>query len=99
MDRRRAVQRWLDLREREGLTYRELSRRSGIPANTLTHWAWRLRKESRPEPRAFVELVPAEDARRDSRVEIIVRGERRVLVDPSIEPETLTRILSAVERC
>ncbi len=61
MDRRRAVQRWLSLRDREGLTYRELSARSGIPANTLTHWAWRLRRKERSARKCapFVELVPS----------------------------------------
>ena len=38
MDRRQQVRRWLDLREREGLTYAQLSARSGIPANTLRQW-------------------------------------------------------------
>jgi len=40
------VQHWLAVREREHLTYRELSQRSGIPRNTIAYWAWRLRRES-----------------------------------------------------
>lgn len=103
MDRRRAVQRWLSLRDREGLTYRELSARSGIPANTLTHWAWRLRREARSARKCtpFVELVPSArhgDAA-PGRVEIVLRSERRVLVDAAIDPAVLARLLAAVERC
>jgi hypothetical protein len=103
MDRRREVQRWLSLRDREGLTYRDLSARSGIPANTLAHWAWRLRREGRStrESTPFVELVPGlrhEDSAA-GRVEIVLRGERRVLVDAAIEPAALTRLLLAIERC
>jgi len=50
---------WLALRDRENLTYLELSQRCGIRANALAHWAWRLRQERSPKPEApsFVELV------------------------------------------
>lgn len=103
MDRRREVQRWLALRDREGLTYRDLSARSGLPANTLAHWAWRLRREERStrESAPFVELVPAQ-RHEDSaagRVEILLRGERRVVVDAAIDPAVLARLLVAIERC
>ena len=103
MDRRREVQRWLALRDREGLTYRNLSARSGIPANTLAHWAWRLRREERStrESAPFVELVsaPLHEAGAPGRVEIVLRSERRVVVDAAIEPAVLTRLLVAIERC
>ena len=104
MDRRREVQRWLALREREGLTFRELARRSGICSGTLGHWAWRLRREEtngRGQRRGFVQLVPDAEAEAapSSRVEIVVRGERRVIVDSGIDVEALTRLLAAVERC
>jgi hypothetical protein len=97
------VERWLALRDREHLTYRELSQRSGIPANTLAHWAWRLRREQAtlPAESAFVELVAtaAPAHRSGSRVEIILRGERRVVVDASIDADALARVLTAVDRC
>lgn len=103
MDRRREVQRWLSLRDRERLTYRELSARSGIPANTLAHWAWRLRREERStrESTPFVELVSAQlqEGPASGRVEIVLRSERRVVVDAAIEPAVLTRLLAAIERC
>ncbi len=103
MDRRTEIGRWLAVREREGLTFRELARRSGICAGTLGHWAWRLRREGvegRKREHGFVELVAttAVDAS-SSRVEIVLRGERRMIVDAGIDVEALTRLLAAVERC
>lgn len=103
MDRRQFVRRWLALREREGLTYLQLSARSGIPANTLAHWAWKLRKEA-AEPAAdveFVELVPSHrpgDAPA-SRIVIELSNDRRVLVDASVDADALARIVRALERC
>jgi len=37
------MRRWLARRERLGLTLRELSVETGVPAGTLGHWAWKLR--------------------------------------------------------
>jgi hypothetical protein len=103
MGRRAEVERWLALRDREHLTYLELSQRSGIPANTLTHWAWRLRRERSAQHAApaFVELVPTAAPAHDptSRVEIILRADRRVVVDASIDADALARLLTAVDRC
>ena len=104
MERRREIERWLAQREREGLTFRELARRSGICAGTLGHWAWRLRRESRgrgERKSRFVELVldEAADSRASSRVEIVLRNERRVIVDAAIDGSTLSRLLAAAERC
>ncbi len=103
MDRRTEIERWLAVRVREGLTFRELARRSGICAGTLGHWAWRLRREQKRGKRAsgFVELVsaPMSADASSSRVEIVLRGERRVIVDAAISAEALTRLLAAVERC
>gem|GEM_PF-3589338 len=39
------MRRWLARRERLGLTLRELSVETGVPAGTLGHWAWKLRRE------------------------------------------------------
>jgi hypothetical protein len=94
----------LAVREREGLTFRELARRSGICAGTLGHWAWRLRREradGRKRERGFVELVAETTmpAASSSRVEIVLRDERRVIVDSGIEVEALARVLAAVARC
>ena len=103
MDRRKEIRRWLALRDREGLTYRELSQRSGVPVNTLAHWAWKLKREERgaSTEQTFVEVVPRSDVATDSgaRIEIQLRCGRRVVADASIEAAQLARVVSALERC
>lgn len=103
MDRRQTVRRWLELRDREGLTYAQLSVRCGIPVNTLTHWAWRLRKEAaasgdQPE---FVELVPKPHTAASSSPHLVVelRNDLRVYVDAAVDLEALVRVVRALERC
>jgi hypothetical protein len=104
MDRRQQIQGWLSLRDREGLTYRELSERVGVPANTLAHWSWRLRHEEPTAPSSepeFVELIPSSAIRSDvaDRVVIITRSKRRAIVPTSIDADALARIVSVLERC
>ncbi len=105
MDRREQMRGWLDRRERQGLTFRELSDQTGVPIGTLASWAWKLRQESGdPEPvecrpSGFVELVPTPTDDRTSRLEIVLRGERRVLIVGAIEEEDLVRVVRALERC
>ena len=52
-DRRREMTRLLALRDREGLSLRELAERFDIPTGTLSWWAHRLRAEKKP---AFTEV-------------------------------------------
>lgn len=101
---REQVRRGLSKREREGLTYRELSARVGVPANTLCHWAWRLRGEAQSEAGAkpaFVELTVASrpESATGQRVEIVLRSKRRVIVDAAMDSSTLARLVAALERC
>src|SRR5688572_4452411 len=104
MDRRREMERWLALREREGLTFRELASRSGISAGTLGHWAWKLRRARDGAGRRgqrLVELVTdgVSASGSSSRVEIVLRSDRRVIVDAAIDADALLRVLAIVERC
>ncbi|MCA8976853.1 MAG: helix-turn-helix transcriptional regulator, partial [Planctomycetes bacterium] len=57
-------------RERQGLTLRELSKKTGIPFGTLSWWSWRLRQEParRRGGEQFVE------------VEVTPAGHREVVV-------------------
>lgn len=100
---REQVRRWLSKRDREGLTYVELSAQVGVPANTLCQWAWRLRHEAAPtrERPAFVQLTsaPSPEPSTAHRVEIVLRSKRRVIVDALMEPAVLTRLLAAIEQC
>lgn len=104
MDRREQVRRWLARRERRGLTFRELSAETGVPVGTLAHWAWRLRQDDASRPprvrkrESFVELVESRQVPR-SRIEVVVRGDRRVIVEEDVDAELLARVVSALERC
>jgi hypothetical protein len=88
-------------RDRDGLTFGELSRRSGVPAGTLASWAFKLRrKDSAKSKVGFVELKLAEVSTAPrARVEIVTRTERRVLVDLDANPEHVARLVAALERC
>lgn len=59
--RRAEIATWLALREREGLTYAELSERCGLAASTLSWWSWRFRREGSSHSRGFTELEVVED--------------------------------------
>ena len=105
------IERLLERREREGLTYAELGAVSGIAARTLSWWAWRLRREAagmrkeQASSPAFLELVPRaqlehgheEDG--DDRIDIVLRHGRLVLVRATVDIEALGRIVKELERC
>jgi len=105
MDRREQMRGWLERRERLGLTFRELSEETGIPVGTLAFWAWKLRQErgaaapAHGSASTFVELVPTPSEERGARLEIVLRGERRVLIVGDVEEERLVRVVRALERC
>ena len=88
-------------REREGLTYEELARRTGLNARTLAWWGWHLRRDgaSRSAP-AFAEVVTALAEEQSSGVAIQCRDGMRLLVARGFDGETLRRVLDlARERC
>ena len=62
----------LEEREREGLTMRSLAERSGVPVQTLSYWASKLRRE-RADRRSLVPVEILEDA-----------GDGRVTVEFSV---------------
>jgi len=100
------MRRWLARRERLGLTLRELSVETGVPAGTLGHWAWKLRREGAAGETSggsarFVALVAsgAEASAADGRIEIVLPGDRRVIVSGAVDEATLARVMKAVQRC
>jgi hypothetical protein len=112
MDRRDEMRRLLGMREREGLTFRELAERSGVPVGTLAFWAWKLRQEARSSPGSvsrgggsqFVELVPVADVERvrvdgGGAIEVVLTNGRRLIVGESFDEERLVRVVKALERC
>lgn len=108
--RRRAwIQRLLRQRERQGLTLAELALQSGVPAGTLASWSARLRREAESTPVddvamssvGFVELVPgpARPHEPSACFEVVLKGERRVVVPPAFDQATLERLVRALESC
>lgn len=108
------MRRWLALRERRGLTYRELSERTGVSQGTLGYWAWKLRQEDREaaaeEQSGFVELVAREDQAGPAsgssrvegiggRIEILLAGDRRVVIGGEVSEALLERVLRVLQRC
>lgn len=100
MERREQMRTWLALRKARGLTFRELSLETGVPAGTLGSWAWKLRRESRDEehPSAFVELVFTQPES-SGRLEIVLANGRRVLVSDGLDEDQLLRVVRVLERC
>jgi hypothetical protein len=104
MDRREQMRRWLMLREERGLTFRELSKRTGVPAGTLGCWSWKLRREGRGRGRrrrsasGFVELV-AKAERETDPIEIVLASGRRLVIRGEIDELALQRVVRALERC
>jgi hypothetical protein len=109
VDRREQMRRWLALREKRGLTFGELSRRTGVPRGTLGYWAWKLRQEdargSGARGGGFVELIaqesgpgaPPESA--GAQIEIVLERGRRVVVGGDFVEAALERVLRVLARC
>ena len=90
----------LALRERDGLSLAELSRRSGIKTDTLRRWERRLATEDTP---TFIEVEfdPSEEPRErvDSSLRITI-GVATIEVGASIDRDALrTAVDALLERC
>lgn len=90
------MQRHLECREREGLTYSELEARTGVSRNTLQWWASKLRREAQDAP-AFVEVIAGKGPS-DTRIEVELANGRRLAVRSGFDEETLRRAVAALER-
>ncbi len=86
----------LALRERQGLTFRELSEVSGIRSGTLAERARRERKGSRPPRAPFAEIVLREGGQ-SSGFEVDLRGGRRIRVPRDFDADALARFLAVLE--
>ena len=96
--RREQIRRLLERRDREGLSYRELARRTGESPRTLAWWSSRLRR-GRGRSRGFVELVakPGSTAPRAGSFEIVLGSGRRVVAPAGFEEGALRRLLAVLE--
>jgi transposase-like protein len=104
------MRRVLALREKRGLSFRELAEHTGVARGTLGYWAWKLRQEDgaerRVRGRGFVELVSEGEAKASpreadapGRIEIVLAGDRRVVVSGDVAEEALERVLRVLQRC
>ncbi|MCB9891595.1 MAG: hypothetical protein H6833_08105 [Planctomycetes bacterium] len=89
--RRDEVLRYLHIRERDQLTWRELSELSDIPIATLQWWQRKLREEAAD---AFVE-IPVRVAEPDAFFTIEV-GDLRVRIANGFDAQELRRLLEAL---
>jgi hypothetical protein len=82
------------MREREGLTYAELSERCGLAVATLAWWSWRLRRDAKGS-QGFSEVVIREGAElpAHARGRVIVR---RGSIEVEIVEATADRIREVV---
>jgi len=83
-------------REREGLSLRELSAKTGIAAGTLSWWSWRLRHDAQEERKeadhGFVELV-ATPEHNGCPVTIELRNGIRLEVEDRVDADALRKLV------
>jgi hypothetical protein len=81
-------------KKRQGLTYEELSRETGIPISTLAYWSRKLRTDE-DEP-VFDEVVIEDDDPPAGGLVVIGPLGHRVVVGQQFDPEHLRRVLESL---
>jgi Transposase len=95
-----AWHKWRDLVDRQrasGLSVAAFCRRNGVAASSF--FAWKRKLGSTPATPAFVEATVARTPRPLSprRIEVLLRGGRRVRVGVGFDPTLLTEVVAALE--
>jgi len=94
--RQKEMEKWLGIREREGISFRELSVRSGIPIGTLSSLSRKIRLEGNSNP-GFRELKVVEAPKfAASSVTVRFPAGHELVVDGQIDPESLERLTRAL---
>ena len=102
--RREWVRSWLAVGLREGLTFKEVAERARMKPRTLRRWNARLRRESalrstpEREQQAFVELLERAEVNAPH-IELVIPGERPIMIDGAAIVEGLVCLLRTVSRC
>lgn len=96
------MQSLLALRDAEGLTYRELSERSGASIASLSWWSWKLRREKR-EFGAFAEVQIVSNAadavaERDVQLEVAC-GPAIIRVGRDFDADVLRDVVVVLAQC
>ena len=86
-----------------GQTAKEFAAEVGIKHNTLTHWAWSLKKQEQEAQRsadADVSFVEVQAGPADGGpLEVVLAGHRRILVPNEFDRDALVRLVGALESC
>jgi len=94
--RQKEMEKWLGIREKEGISFRELSARSGFPIGTLSSLSRKIRLEQDPQV-GFCELKVAEAPKVAlSSVTVRFPAGHELVVDGQIDPESLKRLTRAL---
>ncbi len=102
------MDRWLAPREREGLTFRALAERSGIPVGTLAWGAWRSRKQlgSATGSQRVVEVGVVDESRPaaiaaavDDEIELVIDERFRVRVGSAGDVDRVAKLVRALLAC
>ncbi len=86
-----------------GLTAKEYAAETGLNANTLAHWRWRLGAASRLQPRAgiapvkFVEIAAEQAPASVTAFELVLAGGRTLRVPVGFDGAELVRLVQALE--
>ena len=94
------VAKWLELRDREGLTHDQLAERSGINAKKLTWWKRRLRDRGEA---GFARVVVKSDGSAGGELTVQYRVRLRsghaIEIGESFDLDVLTRVAAALDSC
>jgi hypothetical protein len=94
--RQKEMEKWLGIREKEGISFRELSSRSGFPIGTLSSLSRKIRLEQNPEL-GFCELKVVEAPKvAPSSVTVRFPSGHELIVDGEIDPASLERLTRAL---
>jgi len=94
--RQKEMEKWLGIREKEGISFRELSARSGIPMGTLASMSRKIRLEKNPQV-GFCELKVVEATKAaPSPVTVRFPAGHELVVDGQIDPESLKDLCRAL---
>ena len=92
-ERQREMASHLAMRERDGLTFPELSKRTGVPLATLSYWACKLRRIKAANELVEVEVEDDED--RGTGITLTISGVT-VCVEREFDADVLRRVISAL---
>ena len=96
---RATYERLLEERDREGLSFSELSERSGVPIGTLQRWGRRLSAERQARSPAFVEVVAAPAVASEDRIEVLLCSGRTLSLPPGPPFAGLAELVALLEAC